>query len=257
MKIKKRLNYLSPRPFFWKSFSGPLFPEAVQLDKERSVPRRPPPFFRRTRGRSNVGGPLLGQRFARCDSASAGETELRAEAGTADAQGEDRPPRASPSVCVVSWGPHHCAVPCKICARNLCFTLPPPSSRVGGLRGYPSLLLCAGPRQAAIAASFRAQVQYCCNFSGKKELRAGGWEGERARGRLRGEKGNPSNKRVFVLYFNSPLVTRGADCSRAGPASLHRTQGRTVDDPGGSIRSPRCAGPEGEETFLGQKRHRS
>ena len=196
---------MSPGPFFWKSFSGSLFPEAVQLYKERSVPRWRPPFFRRTRGRSIVGGPLLGQRFARCDSASAGETEQRAEAGTADAQGEDRPPRASPSVCAVSWGPHHCAVPCKICARNLCFTLPPPSSRVGGLRGYPSLLPCAGPRQAAVAASFRAQVQYCCNFSGKKRAESRRVGGRTSQGAPQRGKGQSLEQEGYLYCILTPL----------------------------------------------------
>lgn len=199
MKIKKRLNYLSPRPFFWKSFSGPLFHEAVQLYKERSVPRWPPPFFRRTRGRSNVGGPLLGQRFARCDSASAGETEQRAEAGTADTQGEDRPPRASPSVCAVSWGPHHCAVPCKICARNLCFTLPPPFQPGGRPAWVPKPSPLRGPPASCHCSILSGTSSILQLFW--KALRAGRWEGERARGRLRGEKGNPSNKRGIRTVF--------------------------------------------------------
>ena len=63
----------------------------------------------------------------------------------------------------------------------------PPPPRGGTPARVPKPLPCLGSPQAAVAASFRVQVQYCCNFSGKlkkkKELRAGGCEGERAKRR--------------------------------------------------------------------------
>ena len=43
----------------------------------------------------------------------------------------------------------------------------PPPSQSGTPARVPKPLPCLGSPQAAVAASFRVQVQYCCNFSGK------------------------------------------------------------------------------------------
>lgn len=117
-----------------------------------------PHFFGRT-CHGNRGS--LGTALACCDSAPPGEIQLGAEVGTASSSA-DPPPRASPSVSAESWVSHQCAVWCKTCG-NLCFTLAPSSAQGWTPARVPKPLPCLGSPQAAVAASFKVQVQYCCN----------------------------------------------------------------------------------------------
>lgn len=104
----------------------------------------------------------------------------------------------------------------------------PPPSQSGTPARVPKPLPCLGSPQAAVAASFRVQVQYCCNFSGKlkkkkKELRAGGCEGERAKGRCRGVKGSPTRKRgsCAVLSHSRESYQRAASQPAWGQPALY------------------------------------
>ena len=57
------------------------------------------------------------------------------------------------------------------------------------------------PGKLPLQHPFGHKFNTAATFLEKKELRAGGWEGERARGRRRGVKGNPSNKRGICTVF--------------------------------------------------------
>ena len=151
--------------FFWKYFPVFLFPEPRSC-AQNALCHAGPPIFPEELATATAAAHSLGQRCVRCDSAPAGEIQQGAEVGAASAKGADPAPRASPSVSAELGSPS-CAVWCETCVGNLCFTLAPSSA--------PEWDACAGtqasplprPPQAAAAASFRVQVQHCCNFSGK------------------------------------------------------------------------------------------
>lgn len=118
----------------------------------------------------------------------------------------------------------------------------PPPPRSGTPTRVPKPLPFPGPRKLPLQHPLGSKFNTAATFLGnlkkkKKELRAGGCEGEGAKGRCRG-----------VLYLSREGYHRAA----SQPAWA---QWRGVGHPGGCIRSPRGPGPEREGKFLGQKRH--
>ena len=231
----------------------------MQLCPERSVPCRPPHFFGRTRHR-NRGCPW--------DSAL--------------------PAATAPLLVRFSWAPkwgqQAPRAQTRLLGRRLQFLqrvgfpisallgakhvweifvshwLPPPP-RGGTPARVPKPLPCLGSPQAAVAASFKVQVQYCCNFSGKfkkkkKKLRAGGSEGERAKGRCRGVKDNPTSKRgsCVVLYLSREGYHRAASQAAWGqpacmdPGSRRGSPGRLHPESAGPGARERREVPRSKET---------
>ena len=86
----------------------------------------------------------------------------------------------------------------------------PPPSQSGTPARVPKPLPCLGSPQAAVAASFRVQVQYCCNFSGKLKKKKKRAESRRVRGRAsqralqRGEGQSHEKEGQLCCTFSLP-----------------------------------------------------